>query len=158
MSAQFWDTVASRFDDEIFNTLSNDRSRTILRHIDRFSSTDSTVCDFGCGVGRYLPLLAERFRAVCAVDISRKCLEVAERNYPIECSLYSAMAAPACSAATAGTDPMGERGVQTPRSPSSRTPFPRSGARCSPMPTVSCWRSTAARRRSHSRPPCVRPR
>src|SRR5437867_2615711 len=74
MSAQFWDTVASRFDDEIFNTLSNDRSRTILRHIDRFSSTDSTVCDFGCGVGRYLPLLAERFKAVCAVDISRKCL------------------------------------------------------------------------------------
>ncbi|HEY3137067.1 MAG TPA: class I SAM-dependent methyltransferase [Blastocatellia bacterium] len=80
MSAQFWDTVASRFDDEIFNTLSNDRSRTILRHIDRFSSADSTVCDFGCGVGRYLPLLAERFKAVCAVDISRKCLQVAERN------------------------------------------------------------------------------
>jgi len=80
MSAQFWDTVASRFDDEIFNTLSNDRSRTILRQINRFSSAGSTVCDFGCGVGRYLPLLAERFKAVCAVDISRKCLEVAERN------------------------------------------------------------------------------
>jgi SAM-dependent methyltransferase len=81
MSAQFWDTVASRFDDEIFNTLANDRHNTILRHIDRFSSLDSTVCDFGCGVGRYLPILAERFRAVCAVDVSRKCLEVAQRDH-----------------------------------------------------------------------------
>ena len=81
MNGAFWDTVASTFDDEIFNTLASDRNNTILRHIDQFSSAESTVCDFGCGVGRYLPLLAERFKAVCAVDISRKCLEVAQRDY-----------------------------------------------------------------------------
>jgi SAM-dependent methyltransferase len=80
MNAHFWDTVATTFDDEIFNTLANDRNNTIRYHIDRFSSPDSAACDFGCGVGRYLPLLAERFKAVCAVDISRKCLEVAQRN------------------------------------------------------------------------------
>ena len=80
MNAQFWDTVATTFDDEIFNTLANDRNNTIRNHIDRFSSPDLIACDFGCGVGRYLPLLSEKFRAVCAVDISRKCLEVAQRN------------------------------------------------------------------------------
>jgi len=80
MNARFWDTVADSFDDEIFNTLASDRNKTIVGHIDRFSSADSIVCDFGCGVGRYLPLLAKRFKAVCAVDISRKCLEVAQRD------------------------------------------------------------------------------
>jgi len=80
MNVRFWDTVATSFDDEIFNTLENDRNNIIRRHIDRFSSPDAIACDFGCGVGRYLPLLAERFRKVCAVDISKKCLEVARRN------------------------------------------------------------------------------
>lgn len=81
MSANFWDTVATTFDDEIFNTLANDRHQIIRRHIDRFSAADSTVCDFGCGVGRYLPLLAEKFKSVCAVDISKKCLDVAQSKY-----------------------------------------------------------------------------
>lgn len=81
MAANFWDTVANKFDDEIFNTLANDRNNIILNHINRFSSVDSTACDFGCGVGRYLPVLSQRFKSVCAVDISRKCLEVAQRDY-----------------------------------------------------------------------------
>lgn len=80
MSAQIWDTVATSFDDEIFNTLASDRNNIIRSHIERFSSPDLDACDFGCGVGRYLPLLARKFKAVCAVDISKKCLAVAERN------------------------------------------------------------------------------
>jgi len=78
MSAQSWDSVASSFDDEIFNTLTGDRNNIIRSHIDRFSSPDSSACDFGCGVGRYLPLLSQKFKAVCAVDFSKKCLEVAQ--------------------------------------------------------------------------------
>jgi 2-polyprenyl-3-methyl-5-hydroxy-6-metoxy-1,4-benzoquinol methylase len=81
MSAQSWDSVASSFEDEIFNTLTDDRNNIIRGHIDRFSAADSTVCDFGCGVGRYLPLLSQKFKAVCAVDISKKCLEVAQQKY-----------------------------------------------------------------------------
>ena len=81
MSAQSWDTVASSFEDQIFNTLTGDRNNIIRGHIDRFSAADSTVCDFGCGVGRYLPLLSQKFKAVCAVDISKKCLAVAQRKY-----------------------------------------------------------------------------
>jgi SAM-dependent methyltransferase len=80
MSAQSWDTVATSFEDEIFNTLTGDRNNIIRGHIDRFSSANSVACDFGCGVGRYLPLLSQKFKAVCAVDISKKCLEVAQRN------------------------------------------------------------------------------
>lgn len=81
MSAQSWDTVATSFEDEIFNTLTGDRNNIIRGHIDRFSSADSAACDFGCGVGRYLPLLSQKFKAVSAVDISKKCLEVAQRKY-----------------------------------------------------------------------------
>jgi 2-polyprenyl-3-methyl-5-hydroxy-6-metoxy-1,4-benzoquinol methylase len=81
MSAQSWDTVATSFEDEIFNTLTGDRNNIIRGHIDRFGAPDSIVCDFGCGVGRYLPLLSQKFKAVCAVDISKKCLAVAQQKY-----------------------------------------------------------------------------
>lgn len=77
MNTRFWDRIASNFDNEVFDTLANDRNRTLLSHIDRFSSAESTACDFGCGVGRYVPLLAERFKTVCATDVSRNCLTLA---------------------------------------------------------------------------------
>jgi SAM-dependent methyltransferase len=74
---EYWDHLASEFDVEVFNTLKNDLNNTILAHIDRFRSKRRIAIDFGCGVGRYLRVLSERFKTVYATDISSSCLRVA---------------------------------------------------------------------------------
>jgi SAM-dependent methyltransferase len=73
----YWDGVASTYDDQVFNTLENDRNGTILRHIDRISSRSSTAADFGCGAGKYVQLLSSRFKKVQAIDHSGKLLDIA---------------------------------------------------------------------------------
>lgn len=77
MNEKFWDRMAVHYDDEIFDTLSNDHNNTITRHILRYSSPASIACDFGCGVGKYLPLLGKRFHTVYAIDLSARCLNSA---------------------------------------------------------------------------------
>jgi SAM-dependent methyltransferase len=77
MNKRYWDRVASRYDEEIFDTLKGDRNESILNCIDQFSSKHSIVSDFGCGIGSYLPLLSARFGTVNAIDFSTKCLEIA---------------------------------------------------------------------------------
>lgn len=80
MTKRFWDRVALSYDEEIFDSLANDRKQVIPPHVDRLASKDATACDFGCGVGKYLPLLADCFRAVHAIDISGNCLRFAQQN------------------------------------------------------------------------------
>src|SRR5262249_2639744 len=80
MEEQYWDGVASTYSDQIFDTLANDRNRTIERYIDKVSSRDKTIADFGCGVGKYLSLLSSRFKAVQAIDHSENLLEIARRS------------------------------------------------------------------------------
>ena len=78
MNERFWDKIAGNFDEEVFDTLKNDRNNIIVSYIDRFRSLEATACDLGCGTGRYLPTLAERFKTIYAIDISSKCLDVAQ--------------------------------------------------------------------------------
>jgi 2-polyprenyl-3-methyl-5-hydroxy-6-metoxy-1,4-benzoquinol methylase len=80
MGERYWDSMAEDFDGEIFDTLANDRGRVIVKTIRQFGSSGLTACDFGCGVGRYLPILAEMFERVYAVDFSGKCLEQAKSS------------------------------------------------------------------------------
>lgn len=80
MNEQFWDGVAKNYEAEIFNTLRSDLNGTILKHIRQFSSDKTAACDFGCGTGRYLPILAKQFKRVYAVDLSSKLLKRAQRT------------------------------------------------------------------------------
>lgn len=79
MNRTFWNSVAARFDEEIFHALAGDRNDTIVSYIDRFKSKDVDTADFGCGVGRCLGALSDRFRQVHAVDFSGKCLAQARQ-------------------------------------------------------------------------------
>ncbi|MHC4994302.1 MAG: class I SAM-dependent methyltransferase [Planctomycetota bacterium] len=42
---------------------------------------EGDACDFGCGVGHYLPELAKRFKRVDAIDLSPGLLGMAKRSY-----------------------------------------------------------------------------
>lgn len=75
MNKQFWERMADRYDEEIFDTLKCDRRQVIRRYIHQSGARNATAIDFGCGVGKYLPLLAEHFKRVVAIDLSSRCLE-----------------------------------------------------------------------------------
>lgn len=79
MDESFWDKIADSYDDEIFDALGNDKNGVILEQIEKYSSKGSIASDFGCGIGKYLPILGERFKTVYAVDISQKSLEIAQQ-------------------------------------------------------------------------------
>jgi 2-polyprenyl-3-methyl-5-hydroxy-6-metoxy-1,4-benzoquinol methylase len=80
MDKKYWDKVARDYDGEIFDSLASDRNGTILGHIDRIGKRHGkkgVACDLGCGVGKYLPALARRFRAVHGTDLSDECVRQA---------------------------------------------------------------------------------
>ena len=95
-SSADWDGVARRFETRVCHVLAEDRSGVVAaaiarerRRLGRRRAT--TAIDFGCGIGRALPLLARGFDRVIAVDGSRACLERARaktrRTEGIEFSL-----------------------------------------------------------------------
>ena len=80
MDEKYWDKIAENYELEIFDTLKNDLTDIIIDHINRFSSRRWVASDFGCGVGKYLPILGERFKTVYAIDLSNKCLELSRES------------------------------------------------------------------------------
>lgn len=80
MGEKYWDAIGDNYDREIFNTLAGARTRVTVDHIDSCSSLGAIACDFGCGVGKYLTTLGDRFKKVYAIDISRKLLEQAKES------------------------------------------------------------------------------
>jgi SAM-dependent methyltransferase len=80
MDEKYWDKVAVDYDGEIFSALANDHNDVIASKICEFSSVGTVACDFGCGVGKFLPILSENFHHVYAVDISNELLKQAREN------------------------------------------------------------------------------
>lgn len=79
MNERDWDQVAESFEEEIFNVPAND-AKGIIRHwVEQLAVPGAAATDLGCGVGRTLPMLADRYTKVYAVDVSSQCLEVAEK-------------------------------------------------------------------------------
>lgn len=82
MKRNYWEKIASSYNDEIFDVLDNDKKAIIRSAIKKFSSKNKTVIDIGCAIGKWLPVLSPAFKKVYAVDISAKNLEIARKNYP----------------------------------------------------------------------------
>ncbi|MBL7955015.1 MAG: methyltransferase domain-containing protein [Flavobacteriales bacterium] len=80
MNERDWDDVAETFEEDIFNVPANDTKGIIEGWVERLAGPSRCATDLGCGVGRTLPMLAERYAKVYAVDVSSQCLEVAERS------------------------------------------------------------------------------
>src|SRR5690606_27630117 len=77
MNERDWDQVAEVFEEEIFNVPANDTRGVIERWVNDLAVPGAVATDLGCGVGRTLPMLADRYDRVYAVDVSRQCLAVA---------------------------------------------------------------------------------
>jgi len=80
MDEKYWDSMAVDYDGEIFSVLANDRKEVIVSAIQQFGSRKAVACDFGCGIGKFLPALAKNFRSVYALDLSGELLDHARQN------------------------------------------------------------------------------
>lgn len=82
MDRKYWETIAPKYETEIFDVLRNDVSGSIVAAIEEMASPDKTVMDIGCAVGKWIPVLAPKFKHVIAADISAKNLQIAKEKYP----------------------------------------------------------------------------
>jgi SAM-dependent methyltransferase len=96
MDIGYWDSVAPQWTDQIFNTLRHDRNRVILTELERAARSASTIADFGCGIGTYLPALARLFDEVTGFDHSKACVDLARHRMrrKRDVSVHHAAAAP----------------------------------------------------------------
>jgi ubiquinone/menaquinone biosynthesis C-methylase UbiE len=83
MNRHYWEKIAPKYNDEIFDVLRNDRKGLIVSAVRKFASPQNTVMDIGCAIGKWLPVLSPLFKKVVAVDISAKNLEIAKTLYPL---------------------------------------------------------------------------
>jgi 2-polyprenyl-3-methyl-5-hydroxy-6-metoxy-1,4-benzoquinol methylase len=92
MDKKYWEKIAPRYDEEIFDVLHNDKSGKIVAAIEEIASKEKTVIDIGCAIGKWIPLLAKQFKFVVAADISVTNLQIAkEKNAEFTNVEYAAM-------------------------------------------------------------------
>lgn len=70
----YWERVGETYDEDVFDVFANDKEQIIARAIEESASPDGQAADFGCGVGKFLPLMSEHFSQVHALDFSESCL------------------------------------------------------------------------------------
>jgi SAM-dependent methyltransferase len=80
MNTAYWDRLSHTFDDDVFDVLGQDRKKIVRKYIDHFANSNDIAADFGCGVGRHIPMLAKKFAFVYGVDISGKCIQIAQKQ------------------------------------------------------------------------------
>lgn len=78
-SGDYWDKMGEDWNDEIMCSLEEDTVGVIMRSIKEHCCADRPTIDFGCGVGKFLPALAQRSHSVLGLDISRRLLAIARR-------------------------------------------------------------------------------
>ena len=78
--AQHWNKVAENYDKKIFNVFQNDKKNKLKRYIRKYANKENTAIDFGCGVGKALPLLSPFFKEIIGIDVSRKCIAIAKSS------------------------------------------------------------------------------
>lgn len=80
MDVNYWNEFADEYDEHVIDAFTYGRSGTVRLLVERFASPEKSAADFGCGPGKTLPYLAERFRIVYGYDFSDKLLEAARKR------------------------------------------------------------------------------
>jgi len=80
MKEERWDAIADAYDEEVLSVYDHDRRGLVRAKIKKYASAGLTASDLGCGMGKFLPLLAKQFKHVYACDYSAGLLEVARRE------------------------------------------------------------------------------
>ncbi len=81
MDVAYWNAVAPTYDNQVFNSAAADATGVLGGRLDELAAPGQVACDFGCGVGHYLPLLAPRFKRVVAIDFAGDLLAQAQERH-----------------------------------------------------------------------------
>ena len=76
--ALHWNNIAENYDKEIFNVFKNDKKKKLRKYLAKYANKNHVAIDFGCGVGKALPMLSPLFKGIIAVDVSSKCISIAK--------------------------------------------------------------------------------
>ena len=79
MKKERWDAIADAYDEEVLSVFDHDRRGLVRGLIKKYSSPGLVASDLGCGLGKFLPILASAFKQVHACDYSAALLENARR-------------------------------------------------------------------------------
>jgi 2-polyprenyl-3-methyl-5-hydroxy-6-metoxy-1,4-benzoquinol methylase len=77
MTRSYWDKLAVAYKDDVFSSIHEDCSGTVVSALDTIADKKGAVCDVGCGVGHYTRALVSRFQNVSGLDFSIGLLEQA---------------------------------------------------------------------------------
>ena len=78
--ALHWNNIADNYDREIFNVFKSDKKRKLKKYVMKYANKKNTAIDFGCGVGKALPLLSPLFKEIIGIDVSKKCIAIAKSS------------------------------------------------------------------------------
>src|SRR5947207_6584951 len=78
--ALHWNSIADNYDKEIFNVFKNDKKKKLKKYLAKYANKEIIAIDFGCGVGKALPMLSPLFKGVIAIDVSQKCINIAKTS------------------------------------------------------------------------------
>ena len=77
MDVNYWNEFAHEYDEHVIDAFTYGRKHTVGEQVKRFASLEHDIADYGCGPGKMLPYLSEKFRRVYGYDFSDKLLDVA---------------------------------------------------------------------------------
>src|SRR5262249_41335013 len=72
---QLWSQAAADYEKEFIDPYRADVKNPLLRRLRRLAKDRTVAADLGCGIGPLLPLLAEKFEHVYAVDFAEGMLQ-----------------------------------------------------------------------------------
>lgn len=81
MDKEYWEKISGNYDGEIFDVLENDTNDVIIAFLRHIASSQKTIADAGCGIGKWLSLLSSLFGNIVAIDISDANIEYARKKY-----------------------------------------------------------------------------
>jgi ubiquinone/menaquinone biosynthesis C-methylase UbiE len=82
MKRAYWENMAERYNEEIFDVRRQDKKALITRAIKKYAEPSSRIIDIGCAIGKWFPVLSPLCKEVIALDISSANLAIAKESYP----------------------------------------------------------------------------
>src|SRR5947208_2002177 len=79
--AHHWSRAAAKYETDFIDPYRSDVRNPLLANLQQLADTlNKTAADLGCGIGPLLPILAEQFQTVYAVDFADGMLERAHQR------------------------------------------------------------------------------
>ncbi len=81
MKRSYWEDIAPKYEEEIFDVRKHDKKKKIEKALKKYSANAKSIIDIGCGVGKWLSFLSQLSLEVTGVDISQKNLDICQSTY-----------------------------------------------------------------------------